>query len=124
MIMVRDYTPADRDTIQATHDPARQQELCLAGLDGQAVGFVAFSQEELAWLYVRPDCQRRGVGRALAVFALENMASGKKSVEVLAGNEPARVLYRNLGFTKEKLLHRHMPGNEEFEVSAWQMTMA
>lgn len=142
------YTPADWADIQTAHDPARMQELTYAGLgeaflplsvaaereglfdysvyvarqDHRTVGFVAFTEEELAWLYVRPDFQRRGIGRALARFALSHMAPGAKTVEVLAGNEPARALYRSLGFTEEELLRGHMPGNEEYEVSVWRMT--
>lgn len=144
------YTPAHWQDIQAAHDGARMQELSLAGLeaaflplsiaadredlfdysvfvaeiDGNAVGFVAFTQEELAWLYVRPDCQRKGIGRTLVEFALDRMEAGEKTVEVLCGNEPARALYRSLGFTREVQLHGAMPGNEGFPVSVWQMTRA
>lgn len=135
--------------LQEIHDPARMQELTLAGLEAaflpltvaaeredlfdyrlfvavegnKAVGFVAFTEEELAWLYVRPDIQGRGIGRALAEFALSQMESEEKSVEVLCGNEPARNLYRSLGFTKETVVHGKMPGNEGFSVTVWQMTM-
>lgn len=142
------YTPAHWQQIQAAHDAARMQELTYAGLeeaflplsvaadredlfeysvyvaeiDGIAAGFVAFTKDELAWLYVHPDDQRQGAGRALAEFALAHMAPGEQTVEVLEGNEPARKLYRSLGFTQETLLHGHMPGNEEFAVSVWQMT--
>jgi len=87
-----------------------------------AVGFVAFTEEELAWLYVRPDYQRRGIGRALAEFALDKMTEKEKSVEVLFGNIPARNLYHGLGFTRETIIHGVMPGNESFPVTVWQMT--
>lgn len=150
MITILPYTPDDWTGIEAAHDAARMQELACAGLtaaflplaiaaeredlfdytvcvakqDATVAGFVAFTPEELAWLYVHPDFQKQGIGRALAQYALARMVPGEKTVEVLYGNEPARCLYRSLGFTYEKLLHGHMPGNEEFEVSAWQMTMA
>ena len=149
MITIVPYEPAHWAGIEKAHDAARRQELAYAGLDGaflplsiaaqredlfayslfvakqdeDVAGFVAFTEEELAWLYVHPDCQRQGIGRALAEFALSKMAPGEKSVEVLEGNEPARRLYRSLGFSREILLHGRMPGNEEYEVSAWQMTM-
>ena len=148
MVTIEPYEAAHWAGIEKVHDPARMQELRYAGLeaaflplsvaaereglfdynvfvaklDGEVVGFVAFSEDELAWLYVHPDYQKRGIGRSLAEFALSKMAPGEKSVEVLADNEPARSLYRSLGFTKEELLHGHMPGNEGFEVSAWRMT--
>ena len=144
------YSPKYWEMIQTVHDAARMQELSLAGLEAaflplsvaaeredlfaytiyvalegnEAVGFVAYTEEELAWLYVHPRFQRRGIGRELARFALERMESGDKSVEVLVGNEPARKLYRSLGFVKEEMLHGHMPGNEDYEVSVWQMHMA
>lgn len=144
------YSPQYWEMIQAVHDAARMQELSFAGLEAaflplsvaaeredlfaytiyvaleedEAVGFVAYTEEELAWLYVHPRFQKRGIGRELARFALEQMQSGTKSVEVLVGNEPARKLYRSLGFVKEEVLHGHMPGNEDYEVSVWQMHMA
>lgn len=144
------YSPKYWEMIQTVHDAARMQELSLTGLEAaflplsvaaeredlfaytiyvalegnEAVGFVAYTEEELAWLYVHPRFQRRGIGRELACFALEQMQSEAKSVEVLVGNEPARKLYRSLGFVKEEMLHGHMPGNEDYEVSVWQMHMA
>lgn len=148
MIEILPYTPGDWAGIEKAHDSARMQELTYAGLekaflplavaaeredlfaysvctarteDGVA-GFAAYTEDELAWLYVHPDFQRQGVGRMLAEFALSQMAPGEKTVEVLLGNEPARHLYRSLGFTQEVLLHGHMPGNESYEVSVWQMT--
>ena len=143
------YAPCYWEDIQKVHDPARKQELALAGLsdaflpltiaaeredlfdyhlfvaveENTAVGFTAFTEDELAWLYVRPDCQRRGIGRALAEFALSQMDAEEKSVEVLVGNTPARNLYQRMGFTKETIVHGKMPGNECFAVTVWQMTM-
>jgi ribosomal protein S18 acetylase RimI-like enzyme len=143
------YTPVYWEDIQKVHDPARMQELTLAGLEAAflpltiaaerealfdyrlyvaleeetAVGFVAFTEDELAWLYVRPDHQRRGIGRALAQFALVHMEGEEKSIEVLFGNEPARSLYRSLGFTKETIVHGKLPGNESFPVTVWQLTI-
>ena len=143
-----EYTPTYWEDIQKVHDPARMQELTYAGLkeaflpltvaaereylfdyflyvaveESTAVGFTAFTEDELAWLYVHPDYQRKGIGRALAEFALKKMTEEEKSVEVLFGNEPARNLYHSLGFTNERIVHGVMPGNESFPVSVWQMT--
>lgn len=142
------YTGADWEGIEKAHDAARMQELRFAGLtdaflplsvaaereglfeytvlvarkDGTAVGFTAFTEDELAWLYVHPDHQGQGIGRRLACAALDRMAPGEQAVEVLQGNEPARQLYKSLGFRRERLLHGTMPGNEQFGVSVWQMT--
>lgn len=147
-ITIRPYAPEDWPALQEIHDPARRQELHLSGLDGAflplsiaaeredlfgysvfvaclegaAVGFVAFTPEELAWLYVRREQQRRGIGRALAEFALAHMNAGEKTVEVLFGNDPARRLYRSLGFTRETVLTGVMPGNEAYPVRVYSMT--
>ena len=135
--------------IQAVHDHARQQELAHANLEaaflplsvaaerdglfenrvyvatvcGAAVGFVAFTENELTWLYVHPIFQRHEIGRKLAEFAISQMDSGEKTVEVLCGNLPAKKLYMDLGFTKETIVHGKMPGNESFAVTVWQLTM-
>ena len=142
------YSPVFWEDIQKVHDPARQQELALAELSdaflplsvaaeredlfdyrvyvavqaGTAIGFVAFTEDELAWLYVHPDHQRRGIGRKLAEYALSQMEPGRKSVEVLFGNVPAKSLYVSLGFTKERIIHGKMPGNESFAVTVWELT--
>lgn len=145
----RTYEEKDWPRICEVHDLARKEELRLAGLEnaflpltiaaereglfdyeilvceenGVVAGFAAFTEEELAWLYVHPDYSRRGIGRELASQALKRMPKGEKTVEVLLGNEPARSLYRSMGFTKETILSGQMPGNEAYAVSVYQMTM-
>ena len=148
MIEIRRYDPRYWEDIQQVHDKSRMQELSFAGLpeaflplsvaaeredlfgyslyvaveNEKALGFVAFTEEELAWLYVDPDHQRKGIGRKLAQFALERMEPGEKTVEVLCGNEPAKRLYHSLGFVNEETLSGAMPGNEEFSVTVWRMS--
>ena len=143
------YDAAHWPGIEEVHDLARMQELRCGGLEGaflplaiaaereglfdycmyvalledKVAGFVAFTEEELAWLYVHPAFQRQGIGRALAEYALSRMKEGRKTVEVICDNESARNLYRSLGFTKERIVHGLMPGNEAFELSVWEMTM-
>lgn len=144
---IRPYTQTDWPRIAAIHDAARAMELHLADLDGaflplsvaaqreglfdytilvalapEVVGFVAFTPEELAWLYVDPACHRQGIGRALARAALEQMGPKPLTVEVLSGNLPALSLYRSLGFTQEEVVHGHMPGNEAFPVTVHCLT--
>ncbi len=61
-------------------------------------GAVLFIEE----LYVVPDVRRRGVARALVSRLLADCRlSGVRAVEleVDPGHEPARALYRSLGFT-------------------------
>lgn len=141
-IRIRPYRNADYPRLCAIHDAARRNELALAGLsdaflplevaaqreglfdyalrvaelDGQAAGFAAFTDDELAWLYVAPALSRRGVGRALVEHALAEMGR-PVSIEVLAGNAPALALYEGCGFRRTETLTGKMPGNEDFSVT-------
>ena len=141
-ITIRPYRNADYPRLRAIHDAARRNELALAGLsdaflplevaagreglfnytlrlaelDGQTAGFAAFTQDELAWLYVDPTLARRGVGRALVEHALAEMGR-PVSIEVLAGNAPALALYESCGFCRAETLTGKMPANEDFSVT-------
>lgn len=141
-IEIRPYRDSDWPRLCAIHDAARRNELALAGLsdaflplevaagreglfdyalrvaelDGQAAGFAAFTDDELAWLYVAPTLARRGVGRALVEHALAEMGR-PVSIEVLAGNAPALALYESCGFCRAETLTGKMPANEDFSVT-------
>ena len=145
-ILIRPYEARDWPAIEAIHDAARMQELTLAGLadafiplaqaavseglfdytvevaekDGRVFGFVAYTPEELGWLYVEPASMRQGIGSALVRHALEKR-EGVMSLEVLAGNESARCLYERCGFRVTDTVSGRMPGNEQFRVTVWCM---
>ena len=94
-LTIRPYRPEDWSRLAAVHDDARLQELRLAGLeeaflpleiaaerenlfdytlrvaewDGQIAGFAAYTEDELAWLYVDPAYMRRGIGSVGPVCA-------------------------------------------------------
>ena len=116
MLTIRPYRPADWPRLQQIHDPARRNELALAGMpdafrplaeaaeeeglfdyphldvaevDGTAAGFAAYTDEELGWVYVDPAFSRKGIGRALLRHALE-AEPDLYYIEVLAGNIPGR----------------------------------
>jgi len=147
-IRIRPYLTSDYGEIARIHDAARKTELSLAGLEDAflpfsvaaeredffgyshidvavwnncIVGFSAYTSDELAWLYVSPAWTRRGIGRALVKHALEN-EPGIHTIEVLFGNEPARLLYESCGFCVCGILEGVMPGNESFAVKAYRMT--
>ena len=148
-IVIRPYQEADFSAIARIHDRARRQELAMAGLDaafvplsvaahseglfdytlrvaemnGEIVGFTAYTEEELAWLYVDPAHMRRGVGRALVGYVIAHTAR-PLCIEVLCGNEPALHLYASMGFVPTHMASGRMPGNEAFAVTVHCLEMA
>lgn len=148
-ITIRSYQETDWACIEEIHDSARKMELESAQLsdafvplkqaaqseglfeytlrvaeqEGKVVGFVAYTSDELAWLYVHPDCMRKGVGRALTEHVLKN-TERPLCIEVLMGNERACAFYQAMGFALVKTLSGKMPGNEAFDVSVYVMELA
>lgn len=141
------YSGVYWEDICRIHDAARRVELALASLEeaflplelvaeseglfeykhldvalveGRVAGFCAYSEEEMAWLYVAPEMQRRGIGRRLVAHALDTERQ-LYYVEALYGNEPARRLYESFGFELREILSGKMPGNERFEVRVYSM---
>ena len=138
---IRPYRPSDFVDLCRVHDAARRCELahadladaflplsiaagreglfdcsvCVAEQDGAVSGFIAYSSSEIAWLYVDPAKQRRGIGSRLIRHALER-CEAPVLVEVLAGNTPALQLYQSLGFVIACTRKGVMPGNEAFAV--------
>lgn len=146
-IKIRPYISSDYNYICDIHDAARKTELALASLDAAflpfslaaerenffdyphidvadvnnvAVAFCAYTDDELAWLYVSPNMMRKGIGRKLAAMALET-EPGIKHIEVLYGNEPAKRLYESMGFYVQKIEEGVMPGNESYHVKVYSM---
>lgn len=145
---VRRYRDADWDAIAAIHDRARLDELRMtvgeaaflsleetaeheglfdgelwvATLDDAVVGFVAFDEEEVTWLYVDADRSRRGVATALLLHALGRMKRPAE-VSVLDGNVPAIALYEKLGFQIVETKTGRLEGNEGFAATGHRMVL-
>ncbi|MPQ98488.1 GNAT family N-acetyltransferase [Modestobacter sp. I12A-02628] len=143
---IRDYAPADWQRVTEVHDAARLGELAasvgveafltleqtyegeglfdgdlwVAELDGRVVGFLAFSDAEVTWMYVDPACHRRGVGRALLRHALER-AGAEVELTVLDGNDAARALYESEGFVVTSTTTGRLVGNEAFTATGHEM---
>lgn len=141
-INIRPFIQKDFQRLCQIHDPARQEELDLANLseafiplsiaadreglfdyqilvaemEGLVVGFVAFTDDELAWLYVDREYSRHGIGTALVNVVLEKIYE-PISIEVLNGNTPALNFYQKFGFEIVKTESGQMPGNEGFSVT-------
>lgn len=136
---LRCYRDADWPELCRIHDAARMHELRFSvgeaaflsleetahseGLfDGALVvlerkgavcGFVAFTSEELTWLYVDPAHYRKGYGRQLLRHAIEQAGPIFKT-QVLEGNAPALTLYLSEGFEVTARKSGSLVGNESF----------
>lgn len=146
-IKIRPYESLDYNYICGIHDAARKMELSLASLDTAflsfslaaerekffdyphidvatindgVVAFSAYTDDELAWLYVSPDMMRNGIGRKLVARALD-IEPGIKHIEALYGNEPARKLYESIVFFVQEIEEGVMPGNELYHVKVYSM---
>lgn len=146
-IQIRPYVSSDYNYICGIHDASRKMELSLASLDEAflpfflaaerenffdyphidvavindvVVAFSAYTDDELAWLYVSPDMMRKGIGRKLVKRALD-IEPGINYIEVLYGNEPARRLYESVGFYVQKTEEGVMPGNESYPVKVYNL---
>jgi ribosomal protein S18 acetylase RimI-like enzyme len=143
-VTLRPYRPPDWPRLCEIHDAARLNELRLSAGEaafltleqtaeneglfaaqlvvaeqhGIVQGFVAYSEEELTWLYVAPSLARRGVGRALLRHACAH-AGLRFTTEVLEGNAPALNLYRSEGFRIERHVKGRRVGNEGFAASGF-----
>jgi GNAT superfamily N-acetyltransferase len=89
-------------------------KLLLAKIDETAVGCVALRKIgdgvcEMKRLFVQPVLQRRGIGRKLAEAIIEEARrSGYKTMKLDTVLEPAKCLYKSLGF-KVILPYQHVP---------------
>ena len=143
---IRPYMSTDWIRVCAIHDAARQDELKAASLsdafltleataenegfheygihvaeqEGQVFGFVAFTSDELAWLYVDPLFYGKGIGSALINAALQ-LNTGPMSAEVLDGNVAAVAAYKKAGFIEVGSAQGCMPGNESFAVTVTEL---
>jgi ribosomal protein S18 acetylase RimI-like enzyme len=74
--------------------------------EGRLVGAIEVEEvgakaRQISALVVEPDCVRRGLGRRLVNFVLED-APGRVLVSTSAANTPALALYGSVGFRKTK----------------------
>lgn len=146
---IREYKESDWESLVKIHDSARMTELENANLEeafvplevaaeneglfeyrlyvaeekGEVVGFTAFTEDELAWLYVEPSKTRQGIGKALVQFVIDSTKKRPLNIEVLCKNEPALKLYEKMGFKTIEAQTGKMPGNESFTVSVHCMEL-
>ena len=85
-----------RDVVLVRHD------VWVAELDGQATGFLAVAGDFIDQLYVDPDHQRKGLGRALIAHARELSPSGLR-LFTFQINHDGRAFYESQGFVVARL---------------------
>lgn len=73
-------------------------ETWVACRSGVPVGFISLMDSFIGGLFVAPDCQGQGIGRALIAQALA--LKGGLTLEVYTQNAQAVAFYRALGFTE------------------------
>jgi ribosomal protein S18 acetylase RimI-like enzyme len=89
--------------ILALEADARMRELfaassvTVAELGAELVGFAGSRGSFITWLFVHPASRRSGVATALLVELLARLER-PATLNVAAGNAPARSLYERLGF--------------------------
>jgi ribosomal protein S18 acetylase RimI-like enzyme len=142
MIQLRKYNSEDWDSIADIHDRARLDELRASvgveaflslattfeneGLfegevwvacdDEMVVGFIAFADDEVTWLYVSPDFYRQGIGKRLLSQAIDRCGE-TVSTSVLSGNDAALHLYLSEGFKIIETKTGKLNGNESFSAT-------
>jgi GNAT superfamily N-acetyltransferase len=138
MVTVRQATPADAEAIAEIHTTARReampwlpvlhtdaetrvwvaevvlvaQQVWVAEVDGQVVGYIGVSDHDLNDLYVRPGWQRQGIGTVLLEQA-RAVSPDRLELWAFKRNAGARRFYERHGFVA--IGETDGAGNEERE---------
>ena len=86
----------EAERIQIANDWMPIADVTVSEHEGRVIGFVAMVGDEVGGLFVHPDFQRRGIGRALLCSALESRPH--LELDVFEANEIGRRFYRDFGF--------------------------
>jgi putative acetyltransferase len=89
--------------------------------DQQPVAFMAMRKDFIDQLYIHPDYQRRGIGRALLDFA-RRLSPSHLWLYTLQINVGARAFYEKNGFVAEKFGISPPPENEPDVEYHWRKT--
>ncbi|MDD3400337.1 MAG: GNAT family N-acetyltransferase [Eubacteriales bacterium] len=145
---IRAYNQNDFERIAEIHDVARKVELASANLsdafltleqtyvneglfdntllvaeiEGKVVGFVAYSNDEITWLYVDQSYQRQKIGETLLRSAIYECGNTVR-LEVLVGNDRALNLYQKVGFRIAETKSGKLVGFETFPATGHIMEL-
>lgn len=107
-----DHTLSDIDEFEVKLSDERAS--FVASLEGKIVGYLTLHHQDVLRksgdaifeIFVHPDAQRKGIGRALVKHAIEfarnNMHFDRLILGVLNSNSEAIKLYESLGFHEER----------------------
>jgi putative acetyltransferase len=84
-------------------------QLTVALRDGRIVGFSLVREGHIDMLFVDPDAQARGVGKALLAGC---EAGGARTLECFRDNREARAFYEKHGWTLDSALRRSFCGED------------
>lgn len=95
----RDFLVGPRSSADTVRDESRTRpHLVARGADGVILGMVAVRENEIARLYVDPNCHGQGVGKALfAAGEALIRSAGHAEVTVAALVDNAAAFYRAMG---------------------------
>ncbi|WP_107850590.1 N-acetyltransferase [Oceanimonas marisflavi] len=98
-LQAHDFVPAaywwrQQEQMRARYLPSAEVWVCER--EGEIQGFVALAEDYLAALFVRPDCQQKGIGKAL--MATAKRLRRQLSLKVFCENDIAVHFYRQHGF--------------------------
>ena len=138
-ILIREYRPEDFDAVTILWRVAREKSLpdfqrrkghffyedqdyfhthvlqedrvWVVEMDGRPVAFLAMRADFIDHLYVHPDYQNRGIGKALLDHARQ-VSPEHVWLYTLQVNEKARLFYEKDGFTAESFGISPPPENE------------
>ncbi|MEM7080040.1 MAG: GNAT family N-acetyltransferase [Pseudomonadota bacterium] len=102
-----------------TEHIANHNDIWLARLDGEAVGFIATQETYIDRLYVLPRMQGKGIGDALIEFAKRRQPSGLR-LHTHQQNTSARHFYERRGFKPVKFGISPAPENVPDVEYHWQ----
>lgn len=63
---------------------------------GKINGFIGVADNKIEMLFISPDCRRKGIGKKLAFYAIDNLTATK--VDVNEQNPQAVEFYKHIGF--------------------------
>jgi putative acetyltransferase len=96
-----EFLQQERDNVRNIH--LKHAETWVYEDDGNAVGFLSLIGNEVGAIFVRPECQGRGIGRRLMDHAVS--IRDELFLDVFEGNASGRGFYDHYGY---RIARRHI----------------